>query len=72
MSPPLSSFLAHQDRHGLELKVYKQRVKHLLYEHSGHVARLKVDGEAALKAQARPAAWLRPARVLLGHFGERN
>lgn len=33
--------------------MYKQRVKHLLYEHQDGLARLKATGEAALKQQAR-------------------
>lgn len=52
--PTSLSFSPLQDRHGLELKVYKQRVRHLLYEHAAHVARLKADAEAALKAQVGP------------------
>lgn len=32
--------------------MYKQRVKHLLYEHQDGLARLKAAGEAALKQQA--------------------
>ncbi|KAL4443289.1 hypothetical protein ABPG75_011026 [Micractinium tetrahymenae] len=41
-----------EDKHALELKVYKQRVKHLLYEHQDGLSRLKAAGEAALKQQA--------------------
>jgi hypothetical protein len=44
-----------QDRHALELKVYRQRVKHLLYEHQDGLARLKAAGEATLKTQV--CAW---------------
>lgn len=50
-SPPHEQCAALQDQHALELKLYKQRVKHLLYEHQGGLARLKADGEVALKAQ---------------------
>lgn len=32
--------------------MYKQRVKHLLFEHQDGLARLKAQGEAALKSQA--------------------
>lgn len=46
-----SALLRLQDRHSLELKVYKQRVKHLLYEHQDGLARLKAAGEVALKQQ---------------------
>jgi hypothetical protein len=31
--------------------VYKQKVKHLLYEHQNVVTKLKADGEMALKLQ---------------------
>lgn len=40
-----------QDQHAAELKVYRQRLKHLLYEHAGAAARLAAQGEAALKEQ---------------------
>jgi len=41
----------------VEIKVYKQKVKHLLYEHQNNVAQLKEAGEMALKLQqARPTA----------------
>lgn len=45
-----------QDKHSLELKVARQRVKHLLYEQGAAVARLKAEGEAALKSQV--CGWL--------------
>lgn len=31
--------------------MYKQKVKHLLFEHQNNVATLKADGELALKLQ---------------------
>merc|ERR1711871_1834698 len=40
-----------EERHQVEIKVYKQKVKHLLYEHQNNVATLKSEGEAALKLQ---------------------
>ena len=40
-----------QDRHALELKIYRQRVKHLLFEHHAAQAALKVEREGALRAQ---------------------
>lgn len=40
-----------EERHQTELKVYKQKVKHMLYEHQNNVATLKADGEKALKNQ---------------------
>lgn len=50
---PPTPIPAPQDRHALELKVARQRVKHLLYEQGAAVARLKAEGEAALKVQVR-------------------
>jgi hypothetical protein len=35
----------------VEIKVYKQKVKHLLYEHQNNITTLKADGELALKLQ---------------------
>jgi growth arrest-specific protein 8 len=32
-------------------QVYKQKVKHLLYEHQNNITTLKADGELALKLQ---------------------
>jgi len=40
-----------EERHQVEIKVYKQKVKHLLYEHQNNVSQLKEDGELALKLQ---------------------
>jgi len=40
-----------EERHQVEIKVYKQKVKHLLYEHQNNVAQLKEAGEMALKLQ---------------------
>ncbi|KAL3918830.1 MAG: hypothetical protein SGPRY_005862, partial [Prymnesium sp.] len=40
-----------EERHQVEIKVYKQKVKHLLYEHQNNVAQLKETGEMALKLQ---------------------
>ena len=34
-----------EERHQVEIKVYKQKVKHLLYEHQNNVSQLKEDGE---------------------------
>ncbi len=33
------------------MQVYKQKVKHLLYEHQNNVAKLKADAEVSLKQQ---------------------
>jgi len=31
-----------EERHQMEIKVYKQKVKHLLYEHQNNLSELKV------------------------------
>ena len=33
-----------EERHQVEIKVYKQKVKHLLYEHQNNVTELKQEG----------------------------
>lgn len=38
-----------EERHQVEIKVYKQKVKHLLYEHQNNITTLKADGELAVK-----------------------
>ncbi len=38
------------------MQVYKQKVKHLLYEHQNNIANLKVDNEVAMKLQADESA----------------
>jgi len=38
-----------EERHQIEIKVYKQKVKHLLYEHQNNISELKAEGTAALK-----------------------
>lgn len=40
-----------EERHQVEIKVYKQKVKHLLYEHQSNITTLKADGESSLMAQ---------------------
>jgi hypothetical protein len=40
-----------EERHQVEIKVYKQKVKHLLYEHQNNITTLKADAEMALKLQ---------------------
>ena len=35
-----------EERHQVEIKVYKQKVKHLLYEHQNNVSQLKEECEA--------------------------
>ena len=40
-----------EERHQVEIKVYKQKVKHLLYEHQNNITTLKADGEMSLKLQ---------------------
>lgn len=38
-----------EEKHQLEIKVYKQKVKHLLYEYQNNVAHLQADSERALQ-----------------------
>lgn len=38
-----------EERHQVEIKVYKQKVKHLLYEHQNAITQLKIDHEQAIK-----------------------
>eukprot|EP00998_Keelungia_sp_KM082_P001725 NODE_1206_length_1425_cov_91.479199_g1195_i0.p1 GENE.NODE_1206_length_1425_cov_91.479199_g1195_i0~~NODE_1206_length_1425_cov_91.479199_g1195_i0.p1 ORF type:complete len:452 (+),score=164.14 NODE_1206_length_1425_cov_91.479199_g1195_i0:57-1412(+) len=37
------------ERHQVEMKVYKQKARHLLYEHNQQIAQLKTEAERALK-----------------------
>ena len=36
-----------EERHQVEIKVYKQKVKHLLYEHQNNITELKADGNSS-------------------------
>lgn len=38
-----------EERHQIEIKVYKQKVKHLLYEHQNNISELKAQNTVALK-----------------------
>merc|ERR1712002_453699 len=38
-----------EEKHQIEIKVYKQKVKHLLYEHQNNIAELKEDRTVALR-----------------------
>lgn len=38
-----------EEKHAFELKVYKQKVKHLLHEQQSHMTDVRYDGETALK-----------------------
>ncbi|XP_068117060.1 dynein regulatory complex subunit 4 isoform X2 [Hyperolius riggenbachi] len=38
-----------EERHQVEIKVYKQKVKHLLYEHQNNISELKAEGSVAMK-----------------------
>ncbi|XP_066100297.1 dynein regulatory complex subunit 4 [Saccopteryx bilineata] len=38
-----------EERHQVEIKVYKQKVKHLLYEHQNHLTEMKAEGTVAMK-----------------------
>eukprot|EP00953_Heterococcus_sp_UTEX-ZZ885_P019953 11146-Heterococcus_DN1.PRE.1 len=38
-----------EEKHQVEIKIYKQRVKHLLYEHQDEMTRHKTEAEVSLK-----------------------
>ncbi|XP_042311208.1 dynein regulatory complex subunit 4 isoform X2 [Sceloporus undulatus] len=38
-----------EERHQVEIKVYKQKVKHLLYEHQNNLTELKAEGTVSMK-----------------------
>lgn len=38
-----------EEKHQVEIKIYKQRLKHLLYEHQNEIANKKTEAEKALK-----------------------
>nr|XP_058135522.1 dynein regulatory complex subunit 4 isoform X2 [Dasypus novemcinctus] len=38
-----------EERHQVEIKVYKQKVKHLLYEHQNNLTEMKAEGTVVLK-----------------------
>ncbi|XP_023560987.1 growth arrest-specific protein 8 isoform X2 [Octodon degus] len=38
-----------EERHQVEINVYKQKVKHLLYEHQNNLTELKTEGAVAMK-----------------------
>ncbi|CAM5094170.1 unnamed protein product [Natator depressus] len=38
-----------EERHQVEIKVYKQKVKHLLYEHQNNITELKAEGSVSMK-----------------------
>ncbi|KAI9199729.1 growth-arrest-specific micro-tubule binding-domain-containing protein [Polychytrium aggregatum] len=40
-----------EEKHQVEIKVYKQKIKHLLYEYQNNVAHLQVDSERALQVE---------------------
>merc|ERR1719370_500221 len=40
-----------EERHQVEIKVYKQKVKHLLYEHQNNITELKADSTLTLKLE---------------------
>ena len=37
-----------EERHQVEIKVYKQKVKHLLYEHQNNITELKAESKFLL------------------------
>ncbi|XP_026855246.2 dynein regulatory complex subunit 4 isoform X1 [Electrophorus electricus] len=47
-----------EERHQVEIKVYKQKVKHLLYEHQNSIVELKTEGVVATKLMQKEQAEL--------------
>ena len=52
-----------EERHQVEIKVYKQKVKHLLYEHQNNVSQLKEEQVCGRKARGRPTTCARLSRA---------
>ncbi|XP_065915362.1 dynein regulatory complex subunit 4-like [Dysidea avara] len=42
-----------EERHQVEIKVYKQKVKHLLYEHQNNITELKQEGAVAITLEQK-------------------
>jgi hypothetical protein len=51
-----------EEKHQVEIKVYKQKVKHLLYEYQNNVAHLQADSERALQVD-REQSTVREAQL---------
>ena len=47
-----------EERHQTEVKVYKQKVKHLLYEQENHLADLKAENMVRLTKLPRTYSYL--------------
>ncbi|KAL1007328.1 hypothetical protein UPYG_G00085060 [Umbra pygmaea] len=45
-----------EERHQVEIKVYKQKVKHLLYEHQNSISELKAEGVVSTKLMQKEQA----------------
>lgn len=45
-----------EEKHQVEIKVYKQKVKHLLYEYQNNVAHLQADSEKSLQLDREQSA----------------
>ncbi|TPX34391.1 hypothetical protein SmJEL517_g02952 [Synchytrium microbalum] len=66
-----------EEKHQVEIKVYKQKVKHLLYEYQNNVAHLQADSERALQHDqdehaGQEAALRRDSRALSLELRERS
>lgn len=51
-----------EERHQVEIKVYKQKVKHLLYEHQENLSELKAEGTLSMK-RAQKDHWAQEAEL---------
>ena len=47
-----------EERHMMEVKVYKQKVKHLLYEQENNIAELKAENMVSLKVSVHKCVQL--------------
>ena len=47
-----------EERHMMEVKVYKQKVKHLLYEQENNIAELKAENMVSLKVSVHECVQL--------------
>ena len=58
-----------EERHMMEVKVYKQKVKHLLYEQENNIAELKAENMVSLKVSVHKCVQLYTKPVLQGGSG---
>lgn len=57
-----------EERHQVEIKVYKQKVKHLLYEHQNNISHLKEESEVRGWSNSRSNSTSASLKLALIHF----